>query len=101
MESKEARFLEACDELDKALLPNYPKTAKKYNLNVTTLRRRHQGKQRSRKEALSISRQCLTLAEERTLISTINKLSARAMPPTASIVRNLAEEIIGRKVGKN
>jgi hypothetical protein len=49
----------------------------------------------------SISRQCLTTAEEGALIGFINKLTIQGIPPTASIVRNLAEEMIGHLVRKN
>ena len=39
--------------------------------------------------------------QEEVLIERINRLSDRAMPPTSHIVRNLAEEIRGGRVGKN
>jgi hypothetical protein len=99
--TKEDLYAKAIAELDTQLLPNYNAAAKKWGLNRSTLSRRHQGKQRSRASANSITRQCLTTAEERALIGFINKLSARGIPPTASIVRNLAEEMIGRSVEKN
>ena len=35
------------------------------------------------------------------LIITINKLTTRGLPPTSQMVRNLAEEMISRPVGKN
>jgi len=35
------------------------------------------------------------------LISHINKLTRRGLPPTSTIVRNLAEEMISRPIGKN
>jgi hypothetical protein len=81
--------------------PNYMGTAKKYALNHTTLRRRYLGQQLSKEAAASQYRQCLTVIQEEVLIRQINSLTDRAMPPTAKIVRNLAEEIIGRPVGKN
>jgi hypothetical protein len=94
-------YAQAVADLDTQLEPNYSATAKKYSLDRSTLSRRAQGKQRSKACANSIYRQCLTLAEEESLIQYINKLTVRGMPPTASIVRNLAEEMIGRAVGKN
>ena len=39
--------------------------------------------------------------QEEALISQINKLTARSIPPTTSMVRNFAEEMIGREVNKN
>jgi hypothetical protein len=38
---------------------------------------------------------------EELLIDRINNLSMRQMPPTSHIVKNMAEEIYGRAVGKN
>jgi hypothetical protein len=97
----EQRYVEALADLESQDRPNYQATADKYQLNRSTLSRRARGKQRSRAESNSICRQCLTQAEEESLIGYINKLTVRGMPPTASIVRNLAEEMIGRRVGKN
>jgi transcriptional regulator with XRE-family HTH domain len=99
--TKEHLYAEAITELDAQLLPNYNTVANKYGLNRSTLSRWHQGKQRSRASANLICRQYLTTAEEASLVGYINKLTDRGIPPTASIVRNLAEEMIGRSVGKN
>ena len=41
------------------------------------------------------------LPQEEALIQQINRLTDRGMPPTSGMVRNLAEEVIGRPVGKN
>ena len=62
---------------------------------------RHKGISTSREQAISKHRKCLTNAQEEALISVINKLSIRGLPPTTQIVKNLAEEIIGREVNKN
>ena len=43
----------------------------------------------------------LSIEQEKQLISHINMLTKRHLPPTSAIVRNLAEEIIGQEVGKN
>ncbi|KAL5316020.1 hypothetical protein ACEPPN_016894 [Leptodophora sp. 'Broadleaf-Isolate-01'] len=50
---------------------------------------------------LSESIQCLTDEQEEVLIKHINRMTERGMPPTSQIVKNLAEEIIGKPVGKN
>jgi hypothetical protein len=100
--TKEHLYKEAIADLDTQLLSNYNAAGKKWELDRSTLSWRHQGKQRSRLSANSISRQCLTTTEEGALIGFINKLSIRGIPPTASIVRNLAEEMmIGHRVRKN
>lgn len=63
--------------------------------------RRIRGLTKSKKDADSFWNQCLTNEQEEVLIHRINTLTDRAMPPTSHIVRNLAEEIRGGKVGKN
>jgi hypothetical protein len=81
--------------------PNYTHISNYYNINRSTLSKRHRRKATSRKQAASDTKQCLTIEQEEALIDQINKLTQRSMPPTSRIVRNLAEEIIGRSVGKN
>jgi hypothetical protein len=90
--------LGACN---KSLTPNYSAIAKEFNLERTTLSKRHKGQTMSRAVANSLHRQLLTSAQEEQLIKQINKLTLRQMPPTVQIVKNLAEEIIGREVNKN
>src|SRR4051812_47273987 len=81
--------------------PNYRATAKKHSVVYTTLRRRHLGLQQSRQAAASEHRKNLTDVQEEVLVKHINMLSDRGIPPTAQIVKNLAEELIGHEVGKN
>ena len=81
--------------------PNLRGTAKKFSLVESTLRRRWKGQTVSQKAASSKYKQRLTLAQEEALIQQINRLVDRGLPPTAIIVRNLAEEVIGGPVGKN
>ena len=81
--------------------PNILATAIKYQLVESTLRRRWQRKTVSIEEASSEWRQRLTNAQEDQLVLQINRLTDRGIPPTAQIMRNLAEEIIGGSVGKN
>ena len=82
-------------------VPNYAEIARKYNLDRTTLSRRHRGKTTSREQYQDQVHQCLTNAQERVLINQINRLTARGIPPTSQMVRNFSEEMIGRAVGKN
>src|SRR5580692_5995260 len=91
----------ALASLERQLLPNYNGTAKEFNVHRTTLMCRHKGISTSREQATSEHKKCLTNTQEATLISVINKLSIRGLLPTTQIVKNLAEEIIGRKVNKN
>lgn len=75
--------------------------AREYGVDRSTLGRRFNGECRTRAEAASIHRQNLTDVEEDTLIGYINSLTDRHIPPTPQLVRNLAEELISRPVGKN
>jgi hypothetical protein len=95
------RIAEAIADLESQEVPNVKKTAKKYGLKRTTLGKRWAGKTTSMDEYISTHRQCLTNSQEKALIQLINNLTERRMPPTTAIVKNLAEEIRGRAVGKN
>ncbi len=91
--------LEACREVSD---PVFSVIASQFPLvNRQTLKRRFYGEQSSRALANSIHRQNLTIEQEEQLISHINMLTNRGLPLTSSIVRNLAEEMIERPVGKN
>jgi len=92
---------QALAEIETSLDPNYTAIAKKYHLTLSTLIRRAKGKTTSRQEFQSQVHQCLTNAQERVLINQINRLTERGIPPTSQMVRNFAEEMIGRAVGKN
>jgi hypothetical protein len=80
---------------------DYSNAAKKFHCSHTAVMRRIKGLTKTRQEANSFYHQCLTTDEEEVLISRINKLTDRGLPPTSQIVRNLAEEIRGEPVGKN
>ena len=81
--------------------PNYSATAKKWQVERTTLAKRYKAQTVSKAIANSECRQRLTIQQEEVLIGQINKLTDRSIPPTSQIVRNLAEEIAGSSVGKN
>jgi hypothetical protein len=91
----------ALDELNAQLLPNYTQIALKFSLERTTLMRRHKGICASRMKATSLHHKLLTDTQEEILITQINKLTVRGLPPTSHIVKNLAEEIVGHEVNKN
>ena len=96
-----ARIQAAIADLDSQERINYAATAKKWNLDRTTLARRHRGETVSNQDATSYARRQLTDVQEKTLIQYINKLSNRGLPPTPQIVKNLAEEISQTKLGPN
>ena len=74
--------------------PNIHRTAKEFSLVESTLRRRWNGKSVSRKASASEHRQRLTDVQEEALIGQINRLTDRGLPPTSSIIRSIAEEMI-------
>jgi hypothetical protein len=87
--------------LDLSDRKNFSTVAREYNLERTTLAKRYKGETTSRAVANSESRQCLTIEQEEVLIDQINKYTDKHIPPTSQMVRNFAEEMIGRPVGKN
>ena len=89
------------NKLNRQLIPNYRQISEKYGLTRTTLMRRFLGLCTSRQETTSIYHKFLTDTQEEALIIQINKLIIRGMPPTTKIVKNLVEEVIGRRVHKN
>jgi transposase-like protein len=95
------RIPEAIAELESLEDPNLTEIAKKYGVTRRTLENRWKGKTVSMQESVSTNRQALTNAQEKALIQLINDLSNRRLPPTTAIVKNLAEEIRGKSVGKN
>jgi hypothetical protein len=98
---KSARIATAIAAIQSGEIKDYSKAAAKFNVDCTTISKQIRGLTKSRKDANSFWRQCLTNAKEETLIGYINKLTDRGMLPTSSIVQNLAEEIRGTKVRKN
>jgi len=97
----EQRIKAALDALDRQLIPNYAAIAKEYDLERTTVMRKHISRTTSRATATSLFYKLLTNTQEEALISQINKLTLRGIPPTTYIVRNFVEEMIGREVNKN
>lgn len=80
---------------------NYAKTARRFNCDETTLRRRHQGKQRSRRDADDLYKSRLSKQQEQELIAYIHKLSSRGIPPTLTMIKNFAQDIAKIEVGRN
>ncbi len=91
----------AIEDCFKQLQPNFSAIARKYGVHRTTLQRRYEGSQLSRRQARELTHNRLTLVQEEVLIGFINDFTEKRMPPTSQIVKNVAEEIAGSKVGKN
>ena len=91
----------ALADMNAELKPNVSAIAKKWKVDRTTLPRRFEGQTTSRATFFSERRQCLTSEQEERLVDQINRLTNRGIPPTSQMVKNFAEEIIGREVGKN
>jgi hypothetical protein len=100
-EPNDARIAKALADLSKQTKPNFLQTAKKCQVNRTTLQRRFNGTQVSVGEFHSESIKCLTNAQEDEVINFINKLTDCSMPPTSQIVKNVAEEVYNGVVSKN
>ena len=81
--SNEARMELALSDMSKQTDPNFLGTARRFKVHRTTLQRRFQGTQQSRRIAHSEAHQCLSIAQEETLIGFINSLTDRSMPPTS------------------
>ena len=82
--------------------PNFSDIARDFELvDRQTLSRRFHGTQGSRALATSTYHKNLSDEEEEALIKQINHLTNRGLPPTSQMVKNLAEEMILRPVGKN
>src|SRR5450432_2274710 len=97
----EARLGLALEDLRKQIIPNFSSTSRRFQVNRITLVRRFKDTQQNRRIASSETRQCLSLAQEETLIRFINNLTDRSLPPTSQIVHNVAEELIGGPVHKS
>jgi hypothetical protein len=82
-------------------VPNYAAVAKLFDVKPTTLRRRFLGISTSRAAAHAEHHQLLNTAQEEVLLSYIDKMTARHIPPTVQIIHNLVTELLGRAPGRN
>ena len=95
------------DAIDKALQslqlqdnPNVSATADNYNVDRSTLSRRFRGVTQSY-EVKSQNQTLLLQAQEKALVSYINKLTESGIPPTLVIVRNFVKDIASKWPGKS
>ena len=73
---------------------NYRATAKKYNISRDMLRRRYKGEIILRSETHLEAQRLLSNTYKNIFIKCINIFSARGIPPTPIIIRNLIIELI-------
>ena len=97
----EARLSLAMEDLSKQDKPNWLGTSRRFQVNRVTLIRRFNSLQQSRAIAHAETHQCLSKAQEETLIGYINSLTERSLPPTSQIVHNIAEELAKKPISKN
>ena len=77
-----ARLESAITDLKSQSRVNYAATAKKWQVDRTTLSRRYKGQTGTREDATSYIHRQLTNIQEEVLITYINKLSDQGLPPT-------------------
>ena len=94
------------DSIDKALEflklqdnPNIAATAREYEVDRTTLSKRFRAGAQSR-QMKHQNQLLLLLAQEKSLVQYINKLTETGIPPTVSIVLNFVHNIVGKRPGK-
>jgi hypothetical protein len=98
---KSALVEKAVSAIKRGEFTDYSKAAERYGCDRTSVSKRIRGLTKTRKETTSFFHKALTDTQEELLISRINYLTNRGMPPTSAIVKNLAKEIRGYDVGKN
>src|ERR1700760_1323034 len=96
-----ARIQAAITDLKSQERLNFAATAKRWNVERTTLAKRFRGETSTVQEATSYSRKQLTDTQEDTLIAYVNKLNDRGFPPTPQILKNIAESIAHATLGPN
>ena len=89
--------LEACNAEE---APVYAAIARKFNVNRSTLSRRHRGVTVT-KSRLREDQSLLTAQQESDLVAYINKLTERGTPPTNSMVKTFALELSHKRPGKS
>ena len=99
--SKSARLDAAVSAFKRGEFIDYSAAVREYNVSRTAVLKRVCRITSSRAEVNSNLHQALTTLQEEVLIIRINYLSGRGLPPTTTIIKNLAEEIQGVPVGKN
>jgi transposase-like protein len=79
---------------------SYTEIARQYNVDRTTLSRRHRKVTRTTTEKYEEHR-LLNTTQEAELIQYLNKLCAKGLPLSREMIRNFASEIARKPIGKN
>jgi hypothetical protein len=96
-----ARIEAAIADLKTQKRVNFAATARRWDIERTTLTRRFRGTQSTIEDANSYVRQQLTQTQEEALITYVNKLNDCGFPPTPQILKNIAESIAQTTLGPN
>lgn len=91
---------EAIAAVESGRFKNLSEVARTYKVCQSTLWRRVNGKTVS-KDLRDAEKQLLTMEQESSLVSIINDLSYKGIPPTNRMIRNLAAELGGITPGKH
>jgi hypothetical protein len=78
----------------------YVGIAKKFGVDESTLRRRHQGKCNTRVEAAQ-ERKDLSTQQEEELVKYIKDLTSKGLPCTRAMIQNFASVVAKKEVGKS
>jgi hypothetical protein len=92
--------IEAMEREEEGKEIGYVGVAKKYGVDESTLRRRHQGKCTTHAEAAQM-RQKLNPKQEEEPCKYINTLTEKALPPTRMMVASIASQMCKKEVGVN
>ena len=79
--------------------PNISKTAREFGCDRSLLSKRFRGLAGSRETKYQNQRN-LNDQRENSLVKYIDRLCARALPPSRQMIRNFASEICGKEIGK-
>jgi hypothetical protein len=74
--------------------------AKRFGVDESTLRRRHQGKCSTHVEAAQEQKNHSTQQEEE-LVNYIKNLTSKGLPPTSAMIQNFASVVAKKEVGKS
>jgi hypothetical protein len=79
---------------------SYTKIAAKYNVDRSTLSRRHQGSQAPR-QARTLQKLVLNPQQELELVRYIERLTERGLPPTREMIRNFSSEVAHQELSES
>lgn len=91
--------LEECRSLGFNVKPNFTQIAKKYGCDRSALSKRYRGICSSKQNQYQNQR-LLNNQQEETLIKYIDELCKRSLPPSRQMIRNFAQEIVQKEIGR-